>query len=601
MELFEENLKILGKIDSWLARLLRVQKSRNRDKNIQLLVAKNKEYTCYCEEGEKNLYLHSSINPSLEAKRLIENLKSLENTRTIIILGLGLGYHIFELFKRLDAEQRIIIIEERIEFLYYSFCLFDWRKILLSNQINLIIARGVSRFDFIKDLFGKFDEVEFLKLKPSLKLFPGYYIKVEEVLNAALKKEIVSSKRVFSILSFISDGCSGLKYILEDALDGLLKNKQKVYAIDLNDYIDNDERLAIDFANHLEEIKPDFVFTIGGIGIGRLYEQIISSNIPYVTWMADNPLLLLKSKFKSDSNINIFVWDNTYVAELRNAGYKNVFYLPLATNPKIFKELSLSEEEKEYFTCEVSFAGTISDPYIAEMYQKYESLFYEMFTPEVVKEVIELQSLNPRQRIIDTLIQTQNKLGISSKNDQEYRAYLTQKVSDHLEVIDGIAMKKFRTDIIKFLSCFNINVYGDNEWKSFQGPGVVYKGYLDNRTQLPKLYNASMINLNLTISQSRTGVNMRVFDVASCGGFVLSDYTKDLESLFKIGEEVIVFREREELKKLVKYFIDNPTEKENIALNAKKRVLSEHTYTHRMNKFISILAENTNLINMNST
>lgn len=591
MELFEENLKILSKIDPWLTRLLRVQKNKSRNKNIQLLLAKNNEHTCRCQEEEKDAYLHSSINPSLEAKRLVENLKKLESSSIVIVLGLGLGYHVFELFKRLNINQRVIVIEEEIEFLYYSFCLFDWREILLSNQIKLIVARGVSRFDFIKDLLGKSHEVEILKLRPSLRLFPRYFIKVEEVINAALNKAVVKCERVFRILSFIDFNKSGLKYILEDALDGLLQSGQEVYAMDLSDYIDDDKSLALDFTDHLKKIKPDFIFTTGGIGIGRLYEHLISSKVPYVTWMADNPLLLLKSKFKPDSNFNIFVWDNTYVEELRNAGYENVFYLPLATNPKIFKKLSLSQEEKEYYSCEVSFAGNINDPYVADMYQKYQSLFYEMFTPKVVKEVIKLQSLNPRQRIIDILIQTQKKLGINSTDSQEYKNYLNQKVGDHLEIIEGIAMKKFRMDVVKSLACFNINVYGAGEWEKIQGPGVIYKGYLDNRTQLPKLHNASMINLNLTISQSREAVNMRIFDVAACGGFVVSDYTKDLGSLFKLGEEVVAFKKRGELKGLIKYFLDNSTERENIALNARKRVLSEHTYTHRMNSLVSTIAK----------
>lgn len=591
MELFEENLKILSEIEPWLARLLRVQKSKDGSKNMQLLLAKNNEHTCRCQEEGKEIYLHSSINPSLEAKRLVENLKKLESSSMVIVLGLGLGYHVLELFKRLNTQQRVIVIENKIEFLYYSFCLFDWREILLSNQIKLVVARGVSRFDFIKDLLGKSPEVEILKLRAALRLFPRYYIKVEEVINFALNKAVVKCERVFRILSFIDFNKTGLKYILEDALDGLLQNGQEVYAMDLSDYLDDNERLALDFIDHLERLKPDFIFTVGGIGIGQLYEHLISSKIPYVTWMADNPLLLLKSKFKPDANFNIFVWDNTYVEELKSAGYENVFYLPLATNPKIFKKLNLSQEEKEYFSCEVSFAGNINDPYVADMYQRYQSLFYEMFAPKVVEEVIELQSLNPRQRIIDILIQTQKKLGINHIDSQEYKNYLNKKVGDHLEIIEGIAMKKFRMDVVKSLACFNINVYGAGEWEKIQGPGVIYKGYLDNRTQLPKLHNASKINLNLTISQSREAVNMRVFDVAACGGFVISDYTKDLESLFKLGEEIVAFKEREELKELIKYFLDNPTERENIALNAKKRVLSEHTYTHRLSNLISILAE----------
>ena len=114
-----------------------------------------------------------------------------------------------------------------------------------------------------------------------------------------------------------------------------------------------------------------------------------------------------------------------------------------------------------------------------------------------------------------------------------------------------------------------------------------------------KIFNASKININLHSSTYHNGVNPfgdfvnpRTFEIAACGAFQLVDRRSELAELFEIGKEVIVFKDLEDLKQKISYYLNHPAERERIAENARKRVLKEHTYERRMCEMLEYLSDN---------
>lgn len=114
-----------------------------------------------------------------------------------------------------------------------------------------------------------------------------------------------------------------------------------------------------------------------------------------------------------------------------------------------------------------------------------------------------------------------------------------------------------------------------------------------------KIFNASKININLHSSTYHNGinpfgdfVNPRTFEIASCGAFQLVDNRSALADLFEIGDEIIVFKDLEDLKQKIAYYLDHPAERERTAERAKQRVLRDHTYEHRMGEMLEYLADN---------
>jgi spore maturation protein CgeB len=108
-------------------------------------------------------------------------------------------------------------------------------------------------------------------------------------------------------------------------------------------------------------------------------------------------------------------------------------------------------------------------------------------------------------------------------------------------------------------------------------------------TEVAKIYNAAKICLNIHHLQSKQGLNMRTFEILGAGGFQIVDYKKALESLFDIGEELVCYRSLEELRDLLHYYLDHPTERERIAEQGHRRAWHEHTFEARMQSMLSCI------------
>lgn len=111
-----------------------------------------------------------------------------------------------------------------------------------------------------------------------------------------------------------------------------------------------------------------------------------------------------------------------------------------------------------------------------------------------------------------------------------------------------------------------------------------------------KIFNATDININLHSSSERDGVdpsgdfvNPRTFELAACGAFQLVDERSHLPELFIPGKEVITFRSTEDLKEKIKYFLEHPEERREIAARARERVLKDHTYDKRIKEMLSTI------------
>ncbi len=104
-----------------------------------------------------------------------------------------------------------------------------------------------------------------------------------------------------------------------------------------------------------------------------------------------------------------------------------------------------------------------------------------------------------------------------------------------------------------------------------------------------KIFNASLINLNLHSSTYLPGVdlngdfvNPRTFEIAATNSIQIVDRRKYLPELFKENEEILVFSDINELKNIINDIIKNPSKYREVAERGYKRVINEHTYEHRI-------------------
>lgn len=140
----------------------------------------------------RDIYVHSNYNPSAEAKAWCESIP--EDTMLVIVLGLGLGYHIEELLKKLKKQAKIFIIEPDIRVLKY----------FLENN----------------DLTNKFEDRVVLSVKTSPETIAG---EIYEVLKDRLLSK-VDFKIYTSYISLYEDLFEKIKSKLSDIIKTLHVN-----------------------------------------------------------------------------------------------------------------------------------------------------------------------------------------------------------------------------------------------------------------------------------------------------------------------------------------------------------------------------------------
>jgi len=103
------------------------------------------------------------------------------------------------------------------------------------------------------------------------------------------------------------------------------------------------------------------------------------------------------------------------------------------------------------------------------------------------------------------------------------------------------------------------------------------------------LYSSSKICLNAHLEEHlRYGsYNFRIFNILACSGFVISDWSPQLEKEF--GESIIFTDGFDDLNKKIDFYLANPTETVKFREAGFELIKNKHTFKHRMNDLLDWL------------
>jgi len=91
--------------------------------------------------------------------------------------------------------------------------------------------------------------------------------------------------------------------------------------------------------------------------------------------------------------------------------------------------------------------------------------------------------------------------------------------------------------------------------------------------------------------KNATQMKARHFEICYNGGFQLADYSAGLDDYFILGKELTCYRDIDEATTLIKYYLNNNAERENIKKTGFIRAVNEHTYTHRLKNVLNFIQE----------
>ncbi len=497
------------------------------------------------------------------------NATKLADSNFVALFGLPDADFLLELYKKVQPTTTILIIEKEPGLFYKIINKHDISSIIEGWQVKFIIGADESCFDEeFAQYYFPVDSLYIIKDERSTLLDPQYYSIAEARLRVICERrrnpqpEIRAKK--YKFLMMVGTRGTGWPYILQDVVWALHKLGHSVRLLHTSA---KGSRYFL--SKEISANRPDFIFLLDAIGLK--VDDLSKYEIPYISWFFDNPFNWLNESFISDY-YHIFVWDKTYVDELKRAGFRHAYYMPLAANPDVF----YPRKENEKFICDISFAGSslIDLPEL-----NFDSESKIRFVNYIADKVCE----SPWIPLCDIISEINREKGVDFRLDDP------AKFRDFELFLQNYSRTVYRMRIIEASLEFEPHLYGDEGWRKItEKKHGVYRGRIDNRIDLPVLYSSSRINLNITVPQLRNSYSHRAFEIPACGGFLLSDYRPEAEQFFEIDRELICFRTMGDLIQKATYFLKNDKERNEISQRARRRVLEEHTYVHRLKKIISM-------------
>jgi len=134
---YQKNLSLLKKINNSLP----IEKIEGIDlpKNIEIIEKIAGAPTIRVKKSDgKKVILHSAYNPWKEAKNFISG-HNLEDTRFLIILGFGLGYHVKEVLKNFPWIKLVVVVEPQLYLFKLAMSLVNLSPILSSSKVKIIL------------------------------------------------------------------------------------------------------------------------------------------------------------------------------------------------------------------------------------------------------------------------------------------------------------------------------------------------------------------------------------------------------------------------------------------------------------------------------
>ena len=162
---------------------------------------------------------------------------------------------------------------------------------------------------------------------------------------------------------------------------------------------------------------------------------------------------------------------------------------------------------------------------------------------------------------------------------------------DPINLLAETAASEKRLMYLSRLGRYEARVWGDEDWQKAEGDGLRYMGFAGHKYELNKIYSASTINIDINRPYQADMVNMRVFDIMACGGFVIAEHSEDLSELFEVDYEVVTFKTLSELLDKVEYYLSNADEAREVACRGNKAVRERHTIQARVKHMLNMVSE----------
>jgi len=467
--------------------------------------------------------VHSAYDPVKEAERWgQEKAKDCQPGDTLVVLGVGLLYHVQALCQVLPKEILIIVAVPDLNEL--ADCLAVRSLEGWAERLQWVFGSAPAMAAQVNE---KAARVRLVRYDPAIALHPETYEAFHHHLQHELAQHLRGTLHIMVIGPIYGGSLPVANYVV-NALESL---GHRVSWVDhslhypgfqnLENLRDDRLRLTVQqrFSDtlgvislaHVAEDPPDLVIALSQAPLSMaVLEQMRRKKVLTAMWFVENfRHLTYWQQMIAGYDFWFVMQQGSCLEAFKNAGASNVTYLPLAADPTVHKPLTLTPQETQEFGSDVSFLGAG----YWNRRQLLPSLLGQEWTLKLWGN--EWDNAGPLQAVL-----------------QRNGARIDTPTS--VKIFNGTSV--------------NINVH------SFTGEGFDPIG---------------------------DGVNPRTFELASCGAFQVVDSRSLLPDLFD-ETMMAVIKHPDELVPTVRRFWQDPEQRQAMAQASRTRVLEAHTYAHRM-------------------
>ncbi len=518
MNSFEANIARLTRRDSALAAALR---QRNGGA-LEIVPAR----TGVMSARANGRWIHSAYDPIKEAQAWAEG-QSYQDGETMVVFGVGLLYHVEALCARLPRTASIVVVAPDLNVVVDAAAARVW-----GDWMDRVSWAWGTTEAIGEQVASAGQPLRLVTYAPAAVFYTDSHRAIETVLQRGVASK-AGGQLSIAVVGPIYGGSLPIARYAVSALESLghrvrwldhsvhatsyhqlelLKNSQHRLTLQ-SKYAEMLSRITM---AQLAEDPPDLVLSLAQSPlILPALEHLRRKKFLTAMWFVENYRhLTYWQQLAAGYDFWFVIQQESCISALKQAGAKDVRYLPMAADPSIHRPVELTQAERDEYGSDVSFVGA--------GYANRREIFPRLLGHEWI-----------------------------------------------------------------------FKLWG-NEWGGATGltPVLQRNGARIDTDTCQKVFNASAVNLNLH-SWGGAGfdpdgdfVNPRTFELAACGAFQLTDRRALMPALFT-ESEVATVSSPDDLPGEITRWLREPEGRVAMAAQARRRVLAEHTYPHRMRELLS--------------
>ena len=306
--------------------------------------------------------------------------------------------------------------------------------------------------------------------------------------------------------------------------------------------------------------------------------------IYYYCWIYHLPQWNLYSNQAQFPCNRFFTYDHVHLRSMLRNNIKNVKYLSLATDRKLFMGASngISGSMLTKYVSEVSFVGNIYESG-SSIFSRISKESKEQPVYKKIVKTIRKKMFTYGRSVLETDITPDIVEFLMKEMESEKWNYYFASQEDiviYSAIAKKITVEERKQVIQEMAKRYDFKLYTASATRNF--PEVQNMGPVDFDKTAPLIFNQSKVNVYITPRTISTGIPQRVLEIMSCQGFVLTNYQEDLAAEFVEGKEIVMFRSLEDLLEKTTYYLEHEDERRKIAWAGYEKVLREYNYAVKL-------------------